>query len=58
MKASDFKGMPYPLNHRVDDDREDVNISRIMTKISIFGHKSALGNFGVKGSLGLMAMFV
>lgn len=27
-----------------------------MTEISIFGHKSALGNFGVKGSLGLMAM--
>jgi len=26
--------------------------------MSIFGHNSALGNFGVKGSLGLLVMFV
>lgn len=42
------------MDHRVEDDKD----IKIMNKISTFGQKSALGNFGVRGSMLLMGMFV
>lgn len=48
--ASDFKDMASRLNHSA----WDVKIVTV-TNRAIFGHNSALGNFGVKGFLRLIA---